>query len=130
MLSLKVALSAAVVAVALGACATQQDVHYVAVPTPQPAPVTPALQACAQHAARGQREAFGNTFTGLQFDTAGLVLTAPEGKVGKQAVGAVYDGDGQWFGRPYGRVSEWRRIRFHCMLSPAGKVVYSFVRSY
>jgi len=114
----------------LAACAGTQTVHYVAIPTPAPAPDSPQLHACAAHAARGQRAAFGDSFTGLKLDSAGMVLTASDGPVGTQAIGAVYDGDGEWLGRPYGRVSEWRRIRFHCMVSPAGKVVYSFVRSY
>lgn len=113
------------VAMLAAACA---QVKYVAVPVNPPLPKTPVLQACADHAANAQRQTFGNTFTGLQFDTANLVLAKPHGAVGSQQVGAVYDGDGQWFGRPYGTMGEWRRIRFHCMISPVGEVVYSFVR--
>jgi hypothetical protein len=111
----------------LGACA--QPTRYVAVPVPTSAPATPVLQACADHAASAQRQAFGERFRGLQFDSAQLVLASPAGKVGSQQVGAVYDGNGQWYGRQPGTMGEWRAIRFHCMVSPVGNVVYSFVRA-
>jgi hypothetical protein len=104
------------------------EVKYVAVPVNPQLPKTPVLQACADHAADAQRSTFGDKFNGLQFDTANLVLTKPTGAVGSQQVAAVYDGDGEWYGRPYGTMGEWRKIRFHCMISPVGEVVYSFVR--
>ena len=110
----------------LGGCT---QTRYVAVPVPPSAPATPVLQACADHAAVAQRDAFGDTFRALQFDSANLVLASPLNKVGSQPVGAVYDGDGQWYGRQYGTMGEWRKIRFHCMVSPVGNVVYSFVRA-
>jgi hypothetical protein len=116
----------AAAATLLGGCT---QTRYVAVPVPQSAPATPLLQACADHAAVAQRTAFGDRFRALQFDSADLVLASPDNKVGSQAVGAVYDGDGQWFGRQPGTMGEWRRIRFHCMVSPVGNVVYSFVRA-
>jgi hypothetical protein len=110
----------------LGGCT---ETRYVAVPVPQVAPATPVLQACADHAARAQRDAFGDSFRALQFDSANLVLATPHNKVGSQPVGAIYDGDGQWYGRPAGTMAEWRAVRFHCMVSPVGNVVYSFVRA-
>jgi hypothetical protein len=117
---------AAVAALAVSGCT---EVRYVGVPV-VPTPVkTPYLQACADHAANAQRAAFGDVFTSLQFDSANLLLTSPDGKVGNQEVGAVYDGDGAWYGRPMGTNGEWRRVRFHCMVSTAGQVVYSFVRA-
>lgn len=119
-------LALAGLATLLGGCS---ETRYVAVPVPQVAPRTPLLQACANHAAMAQRDAFGDDFRALQFDSANLVLTAPAGKVGSQAVGAVYDGDGQWFGRPHGSMGEWRAVRFHCMVSPKGNVLYSFLRA-
>lgn len=126
--SLAVMIALGILALLLGACA--QPVKYIAVPTVSDAPATPVLQACAEHAARGQREAFGESFRALQFNRAGLVLASPMKKVGSQEVGAVYDGDGVWYGRPYGTMGEWRSVRFHCMVSPMGNVVYSFVRAY
>ena len=120
-------LVAGALALLLGACA--QPVRYVAVPTVADAPATPVLQACAEHAARAQREAFGDVFRALQFNRAGLVLASPMNKVGSQDVGAVYDGEGTWYGRPAGTMGEWRSVRFHCMVSPMGNVVYSFVRA-
>lgn len=116
-----------VLAALAGGCT---QVKYVAVPVAPPLPKTPVLQACAEHAADAQRATFGAAFSGLQFDTANLILTKPHGAVGSQPVEAVYDGDGQWFGRPYGTMGAWRKIRFHCMISPVGEVVYSFVRQY
>lgn len=116
----------AAAAALLGACT---QTRYVAVPVPQSAPATPVLQACADHAAAAQRQAFGERFRGLQFDSAQLVLASPANKVGRQEVGAVYDGNGQWYGRQPGTMGEWRAIRFHCMVSPVGNVVYSFVRA-
>lgn len=116
----------AAAAALLGGCT---ETGYVAVPVAQMAPATPVLQACADHAAAAQRDAFGDKFRALQFDSANLVLAAPGNKVGSQQVGAVYDGDGQWYGRPAGTMAEWRAIRFHCMVSPVGNVVYSFVRA-
>lgn len=110
----------------LGGCT---QTRYVAVPVPQDAPATPVLQACADHAAAAQRQAFGERFRALQFDSAQLVLASPMRKVGSQEVGAVYDGNGQWYGRQPGTMGEWRAIRFHCMVSPVGNVVYSFVRA-
>ena len=110
----------------LGGCT---ETRYVAVPVPQMAPATPVLQACADHAANAQRDAFGDKFRALQFDSANLVLAVPGEKVGSQQIGAIYDGDGQWYGRPAGTMAEWRAIRFHCMVSPVGNVVYSFVRA-
>ena len=126
--SLLVMLAVALVATLLGGCT--ERVRYVAVPTLPPAPVTPVLHQCAEHAARAQKQAFGDTFRGLQFDRAGLVLAMPTTRVGRQEVGAVYDGEGQWYGRPDGTRGEWRSVRFHCMVSPLGNVVYSFVRAY
>lgn len=116
----------AAAAALLGACT---ETRYVAVPVPQSAPATPVLQACADHAAAAQRKAFGERFRALQFDSAQLVLASPMNKVGSQEVGAVYDGNGQWYGRQPGTMGEWRAIRFHCMVSPVGNVVYSFVRA-
>jgi len=125
--SLVVMIMLGVLALLLGACA--QPVKYIAVPTVTDAPATPVLQACAEHAARAQRQAFGESFRALQFNRAGLVLASPMNKVGSQDVGAVYDGDGVWYGRPAGSMGEWRSVRFHCMVSPMGNVVYSFVRA-
>ncbi|RYG59159.1 MAG: hypothetical protein EON60_11255 [Alphaproteobacteria bacterium] len=116
----------AAAAALLGGCT---QTRYVAVPVPQSAPATPVLQACADHAAAAQRQAFGERFRGLQFDSGQLVLASPANKVGSQEVGAVYDGNGQWYGRQPGTMGEWRAIRFHCMVSPVGNVVYSFVRA-
>lgn len=116
----------ATAATLLGGCT---ETRYVAVPVPQTAPATPMLQACADHAAVAQRETYGDNFRGLQFDAANLVLAAPNQMVGRQKIGAIYDGDGQWFGRPAGTMGEWRAVRFHCMISPVGNVVYSFVRT-
>lgn len=107
-------------AMGLAACA---PVRYVAVPVAPELPVTPVLQACADHAASAQKKAFGEEFRLLQLDTAGLVLTAPEARVGSQDVGAVYDGMGSWYG-----AQEFRRVKFHCLISTRGQVVYSFVR--
>lgn len=119
-------LALAGLATLLGGCT---ETRYVAVPVPQTAPATPVLQACADHAAVAQREAFGDSFRALQFDASNLVLAAPNEKVGSQEVGAVYDGDGQWFGKPYGTMGEWRAVRFHCLVSPKGNVLYSFLRA-
>lgn len=114
-------------AAALAAGCTQ--VRYVNVPVVPTPTQTPYLQACADHAANAQRAAFGDVFTSLQLNNNNLVLTAPDRAVGSQQVGAVYDGDGVWYGRPVGTLGERRTLRFHCMISPAGQVVYSFVRS-
>lgn len=110
----------------LGGCT---ETRYVGVPVPQSAPATPLLQACADHAALAQRTTFGEDFRGLQFDAANLVMAQPDQMVGSQKIGAIYDGEGQWFGRPVGTMGEWRAVRFHCMVSPVGNVVYSFVRA-
>lgn len=123
---LVVMLILAAIATLLGGCV---ETRYVAVPVPQSAPATPVLQACADHAANAQRDAFGDKFRALQFDSADLVLASPSQKVGSQTIGAVYDGNGQWYGRPAGTMGEWRAVRFHCMVSPVGNVVYSFVRA-
>lgn len=124
----KISLAVAV-ATALTACT---ETRYVAVPMPDYAVVTPqltpVLQACADHAAKGQRDSFGESFKALQLDADNLVVTKTAGKVGRQEVGAIFDGQGQWFGRPAGTMGEWRRVKFHCMVSPVGNVVYSFVR--
>lgn len=112
----------------LGGCAGQQ-VKYVAVPSVPDAPATPVLAQCANHAARAQREAFGEAFRALQFNASGLVLTTPRQAVGNQQIGAIYDGNGLWYGRPAGTMGEQRAVRFHCMVSPMGNVVYSFIRS-
>ncbi|MBI1309115.1 MAG: hypothetical protein GC129_04590 [Proteobacteria bacterium] len=109
------------VAAALSGCG---ETYFVAVPTPAALPVTPELQACADHAAGAQKAAFGSDFNALSLNTDNLVLTAPKLPVGSQPVGAVYDGEGQWYGQ-----KEYRAVRFHCMLSPQGQVVYSFVRA-
>lgn len=100
------------------------DTHYVAIPAAPMLPATPGLQACADHAAGAQKQAFGERFNGIQFNTNDLVLTAPSLPIGTQPVGVVYDGQGQWYG-----TQEYRRVKFHCMLSPSGQVVYSFVRA-
>lgn len=123
---LVVMLVLAAMATLLGGCT---QTRYVAVPVAPSAPATPVLQACADHAAAAQRTAFGDSFKALQFDSANLVLASPQNKVGSQTIGAVYDGNGQWFGRPAGTMGEWRAVRFHCMVSPVGNVVYSFVRA-
>jgi hypothetical protein len=108
------------------------ETRYVGVPMPDYAVVTPAmtpvLQACADHAANAQKAAFGDSFKALQLDTDNLVVAKASGNVGKQPVGAIFDGEGQWYGRPTGTMGEWRRVKFHCMVSPVGNVVYSFVR--
>lgn len=103
--------------------------HYVATPVAPPPPGGPVLQACTQHAARAQRAAFGEEFRGLQLDTMHAVLAAPQQPVGSQPVAAAFDGTGTWFGRPQGTMGEWRKVRYHCLVSPAGQVVYSFVRA-
>jgi hypothetical protein len=87
------------------------------------------LQACADHAASAQRSTFGSEFRGLQLDTRNAVLTSPAETVGNQAVAAAYDGQGTWFGQPQGALGEWRKVRYHCLISPAGQVVYSFIRA-
>lgn len=104
----------------LGGCTSTQ---YVSVPAVPAMDASPQLQACAVHASGAQKAAFGDDFNGLQLNTQGLIVTAPKLPVGKQQVSAIYDGEGQWFG-----VREYRKVRFHCMISPAGQVVYSFVR--
>lgn len=103
--------------------------RYVMVPTPPNPPAGELLQACTDHAAKAQRNAFGSDFRGLQLNTAQAILAAPSQPIGAQDVAAVYDGEGVWFGQPKGTMGEWRKVRYHCMLNPAGQVVYSFVRA-
>ena len=103
--------------------------RYVAVPVAPPPPGGKLLQACADHAAASQRAAFGDEFRALQLNTQNAVLAAPEQPVGNQTVAAAYDGESLWFGRPQGTMGEWRKVRYHCLLNPAGQVVYSFVRA-
>ena len=124
-----VALKFGVVVAVLGMAGCARTT-YVMVPTPPSPPAGALLQACTDHAAKAQRGAFGHEFRGLQFNTAQAVLAAPLQPVGTQPVGAVYDGEGVWFGQPQGAMGVWRKVRYHCMLNPAGQVVYSFVRGY
>lgn len=99
------------------------ETRYVEVPVKPELLAGPELKACEAHASKAQKDVFGSDFSMLQFSTRGMVLTAPTEAVGKQRISAVYDGEGEWFGP-----REWRKVRFHCMISPAGQVVYSFVR--
>ena len=124
-----VALKFGVVVAVLGMAGCARTT-YVMVPTPPAPPVGALLQACTDHAAKAQRNAFGTDFRGLQFNTAQAVIASPMQPVGTQDVAAVYDGEGVWFGQPQGAMGEWRKVRYHCMLNPAGQVVYSFVRGY
>ena len=103
--------------------------RYVAVPVPSAPPGGKVLQACTDHAARSQRAAFGDEFRALQLNSQNAVLAAPEQPVGSQSVAAAYDGEGVWFGRPQATMGEWRKVHYHCLLNPAGQVVYSFVRA-
>ncbi len=103
--------------------------RLVEVPLPPPPPGGALLDACANHAAHAQRMSFGQEFRGLQLDTYQAVLTSPAQPVGSQQVAAVYDGEGTWFGRPQGTQGEWRKVHYHCLLNPAGQVVYSFIRA-
>lgn len=105
------------------------QIRSVAVPVSAPPPGGKLLQACADHAAASQRAAFGDEFRALQLNTQNAVLAAPGQPVGNQKVAAAYDGEGLWFGRPQGTMGEWRKVRYHCLLNPAGQVVYSFVRA-
>ena len=114
------------VAAAVSGCV---QTRYVAVPVDMPPPGGRVLQACTDHAATAQRKAFGNEFRGLQLDTLQAVLAAPETPVGNQPVAVAYDGEGTWFGQPHGTLGEWRKVRYHCLVSPAGQVVYSFIRA-
>ncbi len=110
---------------ALGACS---QTRYVAIPVAPPPPGGALLQACTDHAARSQRATLGDTFRSLQLNTYNAVLTAPRHNIGSQPVAAVYDGEGLWFGMPHGTLGEWRAVRYHCLLNPAGQVVYTFIR--
>lgn len=105
---------------ALAGCA---ETRYVEVPARPVVAESPALRACVAHASAAQAAVYGSDFSMLQVLPQGMVVTAPRLPVGKQQVSAVFDGEGQWFGP-----REYRRVRFHCMISPAGQVVYSFVR--
>jgi len=119
-------LSIAAGAVFFAGCTTTR---YMNVATPPAPPAGKPLQACTTHAAKAQRAAFGNEFRGLQLDALQAVLVAPSLPVGAQPVAAAYDGEGTWFGQPQGTMGEWRKVRYHCLLNPAGQVVYSFVRA-
>jgi hypothetical protein len=110
----------------LGGCV---QTRYVALPTPPAPPAGRMLQACADHAASAQRGTFGGDFRALQLDTRNAVLASPAETVGNQPVAAAYDGTGTWFGQPQGALGEWRKVRYHCLISPAGQVVYSFIRA-
>jgi hypothetical protein len=117
---------AALASLGLAGCT---QTRYVNIPVAPPPPGGPVLQACADHAAGSQRTAFGDEFRGLQLNTQNAILAAPTQTVGNQAVAAVMDGEGLWFGRPHGTMGEWRKVRYHCLLNPAGQVVYSFIRA-
>ena len=110
----------------LSGCA---QTRYVAVPVAPAPPGGPILDACTSHAAHAQRAAFGDEFRGLQLNTTHAVLAETTAPVGNQPVAAAFDGEGVWFGRPHGTQGEWRKVRYHCLFSPAGQVVYSFVRA-
>lgn len=116
----------ALFAVAGTACAPTYEGVELA---PQPAPAAPFLQACASHAAKAQRAIYGNSFRVLQLESTGLAVNTPRtGFVGAQPVAWAYDGTGTWVGMPHGTYGEWRRVHFHCLVSPTGKAVYSYVR--
>lgn len=99
------------------------EVRYVEVPSPAEMADSRRLQACADHAFRAQKAVFGSDFSALRLSAAGVAVAAPRLPVGKQRVGEVYDGVGEWYG-----VREYRKVRFHCMFSDSGQVLYSFVR--
>jgi hypothetical protein len=110
----------------LGGCASSVITQPLAVhPTQAPAPY---LAACASSAAMGQRQALGESFKMLQLTTEDLLIIRPTGPVGRQRVAYAYDGTGDWWAKNGQNRPEWRKIRFHCLVSPQGQVVYSFVK--
>jgi hypothetical protein len=123
--------SLAVSAILAGCTAPQRVVVY---PYLYPAPAeTPspnaALQACADHAARAQKDARGSDFEMLRLNSAGLDQLPFESYVGQQYVSQVLDGTGVWWGRNFDGESEYREVRFHCLTAPRERVVYSYVRA-
>ena len=103
-------------------CTRVQEVYYYN-PAPVNLPVR-AVEACEAHAGGVQQARYGQDFRFILANANGLGVYGVPDPVGTQQVAMALDGTADLW-----RSGEYRKVRWHCLVNPDGRVVYSFVRN-